>query len=396
MRKRVAKKINIGFIGKISLVVVAAISIIFIVASSFSNVTFSNVTGAVESFFLNLKKGDGYPYECSAEGASRTDIISSYLAILDDTNVIFLNRTAKEVLRYDSTYTNPEIDISNGRALVYNRGSSAFSVTGQSDILYETADTDGVLKDSIITAAIGKKGNLAFGTWTDDGTSKFVALNKKLGTEFYYVFGSDRVLSVALSDNGRYGACAVFGAENATYYTIVHIFDFNQADPIKSVKYSGETVVSLEFLRNKTLNVVTDQKRRVISVSDEAEENIVDYSSHTLVSVDFDDVSKKSVLCYSKYGSTSNVICAFYKNGKESCRIENLENVKDISCDSKQIAVLTDSEVLCYSYRGNLKTTISLTFNVDSIELDSSGLYLFSGSNVYRTKTGRDSTFEAE
>lgn len=396
MKKHGNKKIDYKFIGKIALVVVAAISIIFIVASSFSNVTFSNVTGAIESFFLNLKRGDGYPYECSAEGADRTDVISSYLAVLDDTNVIFLNRTAKEVLRYDTTYTNPEIDISNGRALVYNRGSSAFSVTGQSDLLYETSETDGVLKDSIITAAIGKKGNLAFGTWTDDGTSKFTVLNKKLGTEFYYVFGSDRVLSVALSDNGKYGACAVFGAENATYYTTVHIFDFDEEDPVQTVRFSGETVVSMDFLRNKTLNIVTDQKRRVISVDDKTEEYVVDYSSHELSTCDFDKDSGRSVLCYSKYGSTLNVVCAFYKNGKESCRIEDVENVKSVSCNSKLIAVLTDSKVLCYSYSGKLKTTIDLTFNVDSIELDSSGIYIFSGSNVYRAKTSRDSTLQAE
>ncbi len=396
MKKRFTKDINVKFIVRVLLVIVAAVSIIFTVASSFSNVTFSNITGVIESFFLNLKKGEGYPYECSAEGAERTDTISSYLALLDDTNVIFLNRTAKEVLRYDSTYTNPEIDIANGRALVYNRGSSAFSVTGQSDLLYETADTDGVLKDSIITAAIGEKGNLAFGTWSDDGTSKFTALNKKLGKEFYYVFGSDRVLAVALSDNGKYGACAVFGTKDATYYTTVHIFDFNQENPVQSVKFSGETVVSLEFLKNKTLSVITDKKRRELSVDDKGEENVVDFSSHTLVSLDFDKESKRNALCYSKYGSTSNVVCGFYKNGKESCRIEDVENIKDISCNSKLIAVLTESQVLCYNYRGNLKTTIDLTFNIDSIELDSSGIYLFSGSNVYRAKTGRDSTLESE
>ena len=396
MKKDFFKNIDFKFVGRVLVVIVAAIAIIFTVASSVSNVTFSNITGVVESFFLNLKKGEGYPYECSAEGAERADTIGSYLALLDDTNVIFLNRTAKEVLRYDSTYTNPEINVANGRALVYNRGSSAFSVTGQSDILYETSETDGYLDDSIITAAIGEKGNLAFGTWSVDGKSKFTVLNKKLGKEFYYVFGSDRVLAVALSDNGKYGACAVFGTKDATYYTSVYVFNFDNEEPVQSYKFTDETVVSLEFLKNKTLSVITDKKRREISVEEKGEENVVDFSSHTLVSLDFDKDSKRSALCFSKYGSTSNVVCGFYKNGKESCRIEDVENVKAISCNSKLIAVLTENEVLCYNYRGKLKTTIKLTFNVDSVELDSSGFYLFSGSNIYRVKTGRDSTLESE
>ncbi len=396
MKKPSFKKIDFKFIGRAAVVVIAAISIIFVVASSFSNVTFSNFTGVVESFFLNMKRGEGYPYECSAGGADRTDIIGSYLAVLDDTNVIFLNKTAKEVMRYDTTYTNPEINISNGRALIYNRGSSAFSVSGQSDLLYETSKTDGVIDDAIVTACIGKKGNLAFGTWTDEGTSKLTVINKNLREEFYYVFGSERVLSVALSDNGRYAACAVFGAKNASYYTKVLVFDLGESKPIQSIEFEDETVISLEFLKNKTLNIVTDRKRREISVDDKNEENVVDFSSHSLVGVDFDDSSKRSVLCYSKYGSTSNVIHGFYKNGKESCVIEDVENIKAVSCNSKMIAVLTDDNIYCYSYRGRLKTTINLTFNVDSIELDSSCVYAFSGSNIYRVKTSRDSTLEAE
>lgn len=390
------KKRNLSFIGKILLIVIAAISIIFVAASSFSNVTFSNITGAVESFFHNLKKGEGYPYECSAEGAESVDSIGSYLAMIDDSSVIFLNKTAKEVFNFDSTYTNPDMKVSNGRALVYNRGSSSFVVTGQSDLLYGQDETNGVLEDAIITGNIGKNGSLVFGTWTDEGVSKFVALNKKLGKEFYYVFSSNRVLYTTLSDNGKYAACAVFGVENASYYSTVYVFDLNKTEPVQIIKLPGETVIRVDFLSNKSLSVITDLKRREISVKDKSEDNAVDYSAHSLVATDFDLSSKKSVICYSKYGSKSNVVCGFYKNGKESCRIENIENVKSVSCNSNTIAVLTDSQVLCYGFGGSLKNTVELTFNVDSVVLDSSAMYLFSGSNIYRMKTGRDQVLETE
>ncbi len=394
MKKNKFKKINISFLLRIVISIVAAVSIVFVAASSFSNVTLSNITGTLESFFLNLKKGEGYPYECSVGGADKSEIIGSYLALIDESNVIFLNKTAKEILYYDSTYTDPDISVSNGRALVYNRGTSAFFLTGQSDVLYKTSETIGVLDDSIITATIGKSGNLAFATWSDEGTSRFTALNKKLGKEFYYVFGTGRVLSVALSDNGKYGACAVFDVENATYYSEIYVFDFDKSEPIKKVKYENETVLQLDFLSNKKLSVVTDSKRRVVHTSDKEDENILDYSTHTIKAADFNSATKKSVVCYSKYGSSSNVITAFYKNGKESCSIEDIENVKDISCNSKLIAVLTSDKVFCYSYRGNLKCTIDLKFNIDSIELGNSEVYLFSGSNVYRSKTNKDTVLE--
>lgn len=393
--KKNMKKPDLSFIVKLLVVIIACVSIIFIAASSFSNVTFSNVKGNIESVFLNSKKGEGYPYECSSLSPESTDMIGSYLAVVDDTSVVYLNKTAKEVLKFDTTYTNPAISISNGRAVVYNRGGSAFVVTGQSGLLYDNNDTADVLKEGIITANIGKSGNLAFATWNDEGTSMFTALNKKLGTEFYYVFGSDRAFYVTLSDNGNYGACAAFGVENATYYSKIYIFDFDKTEPVKVVKYPGETLIRMDFLDNKTISVVTDVSKRVITIADKEEKHTVDYSMHNLTSTDFDLSSKRSAVCYAKYGSTLNVICAFDKKGKETCRIEDVENVKEIRCTSKRIAVLTDDKILCYNYNGKLKSTMELTFNVDSLELDSSsGLYVFSGSNIYRTKTTKKSLTE--
>lgn len=390
-------KRSLSFIGKIILVIISSVSLVFIAASSFSNVTFSNVKGTIESLFLNMKNGGGYPYECSTVSPKKSDVIGSYLAVLEDSTVVFLNKSAKEVLKYDTTYTNPDMKISNGRALIYNRGSSSFVVTGQSDLLYGTDETADIFKEGIITAEIGTNGNSVFATWSDDGTSKFTALNKKLVTEFYYVFGSDRVFYVTLSDSGRYGACAVFGAENASYYSKVYVFDFEKPEPVKVVKYTEETLIRLDFLDNKTLSVVTDAKRRVITIADEEEKHIIDYSMHDFKSVDFDQVSKRSAICYSKYGSTSNVIIGFDKRGKEVCNIEGIENVKQIKCNSKRIVVLTDEQILCYNYNGKLKSTIDLSFNVDSIEIDSSAvIYVFSGPNVYKTRMGRNFVLESE
>ena len=396
MKKINIPKSKISFIGRILIILVSILSLVFIATSSFSNVTFSNVTGTIKAFFLNMKRGPGYPYEFSAQGPEKIDGIGPYLAVMEDSQIIFLNKTAKEVLRQDTTYTNPDFTVSNGRALIYNRGTSSFMVLGQSDVIYDNMQTEKIIDEGIITAAIGEKGNLAFATWSDDGTSKFTALNKKLDTDFYYVFGKDRILYVTLSDNGKYGACAVFGVEDATYYSSVYIFDFEQTEPIKEFKYVDETVIRVDFLDNKTVNVVTDKKRRLLSVKDEEESGVIDYSTHTLLDFEVDSDSKKSVLCYSKYGSTSNVVYAFNKNGEECYNIDNLENVKDIKNNSKIIAILTDQNVFCYDYKGNLECTIELTFNIDSIEILSNKIYMFSGSNVYQMKAGKDDVLKIE
>ncbi|MBE6782472.1 MAG: hypothetical protein E7536_00475 [Ruminococcaceae bacterium] len=389
-------KQKIGIAGKILLIVVVLLSIVFIATSSFSDVTFSNVTGTIKAFFLNLKRGPGYPYEFSADGPEKIDSIGYYIAVVEDSTVVFLNSTAKEVFRYDTTYTNPDVRISNGRALIYNRGTSSFMVAGQSDMIYDNSETSGVITESIITAAIGKKGNLGFATWSDDGVSKFTAVNKKLGVDFYYVFGNDRIMYIALSDNGKYAACAVFGVKNATYYSKVHVFDFEQTEPIATFEYPAETLIRLDFVDNETLSVVTDLKRRLVSVEDKSESGVVDYSTHSLSSVDFDAGSHKSVLCFSKYGSTENEVYAFDKNGEEIFHSNDFENVKDVKCNSKFFAVLTDEYVYSYNYKGELKSKIELSVNIDSIEIVSNDIYFFSGSNVYKMKSNKDGILQTE
>ncbi len=395
MKKPVITKKKLNFAARIIIVAVTVLSIVFIATSIFSDITLSNITDTVKAFFLSLKRGPGYPYELSMGSPEKTDVIGSYMAVVDDSNVVLLSKTAKEILRYDTTYTNPDMKISNRRALVYNRGTSSFLVLGQSDVIYDNSQTNGLLDGGIITASIGKKSNFAFATWSDEGVSKFTVLNKKLDVDFYYVFGKDRILYTALSDNGKYGACAVFGVENATYYSKIYIFDFKKTEPVHVLKYTGETVIQVDFINNKSINVVTDLKRRVISTDTGEETNTIDYSTHTLNAVDFDPKTKKSVLCYSKYGSTSNVIYGFDKKGRQTFCIDNVENVKDIECNSKYVAVLTSESVLCYDYKGRLKNTVSLTFNIDSIEMISKELYLFSGSNVYKVKAKGDPVLTA-
>ena len=395
MKKTVITKKKLGFAAKIVIIVVTVLSVVFIATSLFSNVTLSNIADSVKAFFLSLKRGPGYPYELSMGAPEKTDVIGSYLVVVDDSNVVIFSKTAKEILRHDTTYTNPDMKVSNKRSLVYNRGTSSFLVFGQSDLIYDSTQTSNLLTGGIITASIGKKSNFAFGTWSDEGTSKFTVLNKKLGVDFYYVFGKDRILYTALSDNGKLGVCAVFGVENASYYSKVYIFDFKKAEPIHVLKYTDETVISVEFINNKSISIVTDNKRRVVSTDTGAESNTIDYSTHSLNSIDFDSKSKKSAVCYAKYGSTSNVVYGFDKKGRQSFCLDNIENVKDIECNSKYVAVLTGESVLCYDYKGRLKSTVSLTFNIDSIEIVSKELYLFSGSKVYKVKIKGDPVLTA-
>ena len=102
MKKPVITKKKLNFAARIIIVAVTVLSIVFIATSIFSDITLSNITDTVKAFFLSLKRGPGYPYELSMGSPEKTDVIGSYMAVVDDSNVVLLSKTAKEILRYEN------------------------------------------------------------------------------------------------------------------------------------------------------------------------------------------------------------------------------------------------------------------------------------------------------
>ncbi len=378
--------------------VLVALLLIFLAAQSISNVTLSKVTDRVKESLINLKPGGGYPYSFSSDGAVLTDCADSDLVVLSEGYFTVLNSNAKELFHESLTYTNPGIKISNGRILIYDRGSTSFVLTGKSDYLYDSDSTKKVLKGKIINANIGKDGTMAFATWSDEGLTEISVYNKKLVREFYYVFNKERIINVAVSDNGKFAAAAVLGAENAALYSNIYVFDTSKDKPIKTFKIDGETLIGLNFLDNKRISAVTTEAERTFYFRDKRDYSKYDsdYSAHKLSDFDFDKKSKRSTVCVSEYGSNKFILYAFYSNGKKSCEITDLENVKSVCSDKNNIVVQTNDKLLCYDYFGKLKGESELTYNVDKIEISSGKVYLFSGSKIYKCNPRRNQTLKVK
>ena len=96
----------------------------------------------------------------------------SNIALLTRDSVVVLNSSAKEVARLEHNYSDPDMAVYKGRALVYDRTSGDFTLMNSSKIL-----GDGNTGSPIYTAAMGKDGTVAFSLKTSAAQSELCVYN---------------------------------------------------------------------------------------------------------------------------------------------------------------------------------------------------------------------------
>ena len=297
--------------------------LLLIALSSFNIASTSDMKDGTRNFFSRMGSGGGYPYQLNSSAVEAVDILNGDIFILTDTQTMTLDATAKEVKKVDHTYARPAVAIKSDRALVYDRDGTRYRVENRSDTI-----TEGQLSEDekIITAAIGKKGNIAFGTLSDSCTSKLIVINSTYKKRvFVWNCAEYTVSSVALSD---------------------------YSDPVSQFEYPGTTMMSVHFSDNHNVAAVGDNAAAFLKGLDKNE--VVKYGNSTPSSYAFAD-NGETILMLAQYGSMNNQNLVGYRPYDKA--------VKNISIAGSRIAVLTEDSVDLYGLGGTLHRRYEATPN---------------------------------
>lgn len=369
---------------KIFLVVIIILGLFFMAAKQFANVSMSNMTDWVKGIILKSKPGEGYPYTISDNGVIQSEIVGPYLALVEKDKLVFLNSHAKDIFTYEHNFVDPVLKSKNGRAVFYCEGMTDFIITSSSEILHGYEKTSKVLDGGIITADIGRKGNVAFATWSGEYSCKISVFNQNLKETFYYGFSSGKVADISLSDDGKYLCAAVIDAENATLFTRLMVFDLSKSDPVSDVKLLDQTGVDIEFLSGKSIELVTlSSVLNYNFASDKEPEIILDFSGNELQNVSFDSSGGKLSLAVKQLSSSYNTMYLFNSSGLKYKTTE-VVSTKAVSRSSNYTCCLTDYKLLCLKNNSKKLFEIDLNVNVDSILVNNNHMFIFSGNQIYR------------
>lgn len=329
-------------------VIILILVLLFMATETLGIASVSNINDSIKNFFLTLSPGDGYPYKINSSSVEGMTVLNGNIFVLTDEKTLSLDTTAKQVKATQHTFSNPIISKKGGKVVLFDQKGNRYRIENRTDTLYTGETTD---DEKIITAALGKKGNLALATLSSSSVSKLTVLNSSYKKEeFVWNCANDSIVSVDLSDNGKYAAVSVVGARDGEIYSKVYIFDFDYAEPKAEFEYSGTAIVEVKFVAND--NVVALGNNMVSFIKNLKTKEDKNFDSDTLSNYAFSDKGDL-ILVLSEHGSTNSQILTSYSSSfSKNFEEKYTSSVKSVFAADGKVSVLLEDKVIVYRNSG--------------------------------------------
>ncbi|MBP3441977.1 MAG: hypothetical protein J6L62_04155 [Clostridia bacterium] len=387
MEEKSKKKINIHFSRKTKLtvsvlfVLTAILLIVFTAAQDLGNMTINTMVADVKAYFMSLGAGDGYPYDIDAVSVRGMKINNSNIYLLTDDKTTTLNSTAKEIMPQSHTYSSPAMKSKNSRFIIYDLDSTRFRIQQNTEISHE-----GEASGRIMAAAIGKKGNYALGTYGENVQSVLTVYSKKNEAIFVWDFKSERIVDIALSDNGKFAAVATVDALNGEINSKLYVFDFKSEEYVSCFDYKGTTLVRVDYVKSTDIVAVGDNLRSYIKKNTQKQDD-QSFGSDQLRNYSLTDTGR-STLVVSRYGSTAlSNMKVYSKKNDEQFSLDFEKEVKWADSDDKYTAVLFENEVKTFNKKGEELATQTFTGEPIRVAVDGKRTYVLTTAGLQCIKT---------
>ncbi len=387
MEEKSKKKINIRFSRKTKLtvsvlfVLTAILLIVFTAAQDLGNMTINTMVADVKAYFMSLGAGDGYPYDIDAVSVRGMKINNSNIYLLMDDKTTTLNSTAKEIMPQSHTYSSPAMKSKNSRFIIYDLDSNRFRIQQNTEITHE-----GEAAGRIMAAAIGKSGNYALGTYGDSVQSVLTVYSKKNEAIFVWNFKSERIVDIALSDNGKFAAVATVDALNGEINSKLYVFDFKSEEYVSCFDYKGTTLVRVDYVKSTDIVAVGDNLRSYIKKNTKKQDD-QSFGSDQLRNYSLTDTGRNT-LVVSRYGSTAlSNMKVYSKKNAEQFSLDFEKEVKWADSDDKYTAVLFENEVKTFNKKGDELATQTFTGEPIRVAVDGKKIYVLTTAGLQCLKT---------
>ncbi len=360
---------------KIIVIVFLAIVLIFFSARMLGGITLTGVVEDIRIAVSNLGAGDGYPYSIEGEVIIKAYTDGSKLFTFADDRTLLLSSSAKELSVEMIDYGDPKIDYKNGKAIVYDTDSGKLRIQN-------TSKTVSVLEteNSITCAAIGKKGNFAFSAITSNNQTVFSAYNKSQEEVFTWNFANELVTCIDLSDDGKYAVVGTVISRNAKTDSKVYVFKFDSKEYVSCFDFTGNVVLNVRYVKSHDIEIITD-KQRVYVDDNTTKSNEFSFESDKIHDISHID-STYTAVSVLKYGSDSSVEVEVFKGNDLAYSVNVGSSAKAVCVNDRYLAVLTDSKVIVYNKKGNIKAEIPVDVSSKDIVVTKKSVYIITPIEV--------------
>ncbi len=306
-----------------------------------------------------------YPIDISKK--TKTDIgsMSKCWTFFADTTFYVYSDSGDIVYSVQASYSNPIINETAKRTLIYDLGGYNFMVLSNSKQVYSKQ-----LTDQILLGAVGSDGTVAIVTSNDKYTS-YLTVYDKNGSEIFHWADSNMITAVDI--NEKCTGCIVSSsyARGGEYKTVISAIDFSSTELAMKSSPIDALTFGLEYCQDGQFWIIADNALYRMSF-DGTVGFKYDYK-YDLVSYSAND--KIAALVFESVGNEHTAVSLMGYNSDEVCEIIREEKINYILADGSTVYMNTDSALEALNRNGE---------SLLNMELD--GVYRqfsVSGNNIY-------------
>lgn len=359
---------------------VIGIIVILVLVYVISDLSSGGFLSTVNGKFVSVLTGSASEKFSVSTSAENVYAFSSYkngYVILTENGISFVDNDGDETSRQQLTYSNPSLEMSGKRIIVFDRGNTSYSLF-RNEALYSQMATD----NSIIDAAISKKDNYALAVRDENAKCILYGFDGNGKVIYQWNCPDGYIADVVINPRGSKVAVTVINAENAVLSSKIYVLDFEYDSAYAEFDYYEETVIGSEFLSGRRIQVITDKNVYLISGKDH--ETVYSYGSADICCSSVSSSRYTAVITNDHTHDDYYTLTVFGKSGKLRYSVPLSGKIVDVYASDKSISVLFDNKTETYSNRGKLVgLTQDINYN-DEIVLNGNYLYVLSSESVRR------------
>ena len=362
-QNRVYKKNNSfsvirGKKGKIKKKKLITICVSFIVVFSIFIFCLTSPTGPLERITnaFELMGSGEYPAVLSGTKTLAFQTVNNKAFALTNSHLCGYTFSGKNFLQFQHNFSNPVLDLSSERVLLYNRESNKFIISNNSGILFEQN-----LEQSVFCADISHNGSVAFACEAASYSAQILVFDKNMEQYYTWYLADGLVSDVAVSNNGEYVAVAVLKVKNGEFYSQIYCLNTDEKEPVFVKELVGETVLKIESTSSSNFVYASDKKVSFIKWKTGEDVNKNNFSAPSY----FNNISDYYLALYGEANHSDIVL--YNSSGDIKHQFEFNGIIDDISIFDEKIYILSGNKVTCLDFYSTDKKLINLDSNVDFI-----------------------------
>lgn len=263
---------------------------------------------------------------------------------LNDTFFEVYSKSGKLMQAVSHGMSDPVLETSEARFLLYDRSRYGISIYNYSSELYQAT-----FEHNIISADISRSGAYAVVTDSDMFMNSVYVYNKNNKLVYTWNSAGSYVTDVAVSNNGKSIAVCLVNAKGGVYSSSVYVLDFNSASP--KVKYDFDYLVSsVTTVNSKYVLANGTDKAILLGINASSMTEVAASSVRYFATA----ANGYSAVCFGRSNNErDNTVAVVSKNGEITASIKADYIVSSISLGDDYIAVHSEKTVIAYDFEGN-------------------------------------------